>query len=142
MKKIISIIMIAATVLFAGCGSSNTENTTIDIDLTEMSSTMIYSEVLNMMTTPDDYIGKTIKMAGNFSIYEDPESGNIYYACVIQDATACCSQGIEFKLKGDYKYPDDYPELGTEIAVTGVFHTYNEGEYTYCELENAEMTVA
>ncbi|MCR5784549.1 MAG: hypothetical protein K6G40_02765 [Eubacterium sp.] len=111
----------------------------IDVDLTAMSSTMVYSEVYNMVTVPDDYIGKTVKMCGLFSVYEDEQSGKIYYACVIQDATQCCAQGIEFVLEGDYSYPEDYPEIGAEITVTGMFETYEEDGYLYCELVNANM---
>ena len=36
----------------------------IDVDLIAMSSTMVYSEVLNMQQTPDEYIGKIVKMKG------------------------------------------------------------------------------
>ncbi len=111
----------------------------IDIDLTMLSSTMVYSEVYNMMMTPDDYLGKTVKMNGSFSVYHDEAADVYYFACIIADATACCSQGIEFVLAGDYSYPEDYPELGEEITVTGVFDTYIEGEYQYCTLRNASM---
>ena len=38
----------------------------VDVDLTRLSSTMVYSEVYNMMNAPGDYIGKTIKMTGQF----------------------------------------------------------------------------
>ena len=55
----------------------------------------------------------------------------------ISDATACCSQGIEFVLTDDYTYPDDYPERGSEICVMGVFDLYEEGTYTYCTLRDA-----
>lgn len=34
----------------------------IDVDLTQLSSTMIYAEVYNMMVTPDEYVGKTVRM--------------------------------------------------------------------------------
>ena len=69
----------------------------------------------------------------------DRSSGNNYFACIIADATACCSQGIEFVLKDDYTYPDDYPEEGGDICVVGVFDTYQEGEYSYCTLRDAEI---
>lgn len=109
------------------------------VDLTALSSTIIYAEVYNMMVTPDDYIGKTVKMKGQFAVYEDQNTGNLYFAVIIADATACCSQGIEFVLDGDYTYPEDYPELGTEITVTGEFQTYEENGYLYCHLVGAEM---
>ncbi len=112
---------------------------TIDVDLTQLSSTMVYSEVYNMMINPEDYLGRMVKMNGMFATYENEETGQIYFACIISDATACCSQGIEFELVGDYSYPDDYPELGSDITVTGIFETYDEDGYTYCRLKNAKL---
>ncbi len=113
--------------------------TGIDVDLTQLSSTMVYSEVYNMMTVPEDYIGKKVKMTGAFSVYHDEQQDINYYACIIQDATACCSQGMEFVLTDSYTYPDDYPAEGEEVTVVGTFDTYEEGEYTYCTLRNAEL---
>ena len=117
----------------------------IDVDLTKLSSTMVYSEVYNMMYTPDDYVGKTIKMEGQFAIYQATDENGalipdqIYFACVIADATACCSQGLEFVLADEHTYPNDYPELGSEITVTGTFELYEEDGYQYCRLVDAEM---
>lgn len=123
----------------AETGKSADAKETIDVDLTELSSTMVYSEVYNMMSSPKDYIGKTVKMNGQFALYHDEATDNYYYACVIADATACCSQGIEFELTDDYTYPDDYPEVGGDICVMGVFDTYKEGDNTYCTLRNAKI---
>ena len=109
----------------------------IDVDLTQMSSTMVYSEVQNMMLKPADYVGKTVKMQGAFSVSEIGE--NRYFACIIKDATACCAQGIEFDWAGDHSYPADYPKDGSDITVTGEFTTYNEGQQQYCQLKNAEL---
>ena len=108
-----------------------------DVDLTTLSSTMVYSEVYNMLAEPAKYMGKKIKMAGTFAVYQGEDKN--YYACLISDATACCSQGIEFVLDGEYRFPEDYPELGTEITVTGYFDTYYEGEEMYCQLIHAEL---
>ncbi len=119
--------------------STAVDSSEIDVDLTTLNSTMVYSEVYNMMQTPENYRGKTIKMDGQFSIYHDDSTGMNYYACVIADATACCQQGLEFVLAGDYKYPDDYPKLGTEISVVGEFQTYMEGQTQYCHLVNAKF---
>lgn len=121
------------------------QSTREELDLTALSSTMVYSEVYNMMADPAGYEGCTVTMSGQFAVYqgytddgqEDPEQ--VYCACIIADATACCSQGLEFVLKGKAAYPADYPALGTEITVKGEFHTYEEGEYTYCHLTDAEL---
>lgn len=123
--------------------SQKSEATSYDVDLTRLSSTMIYSEVYNMMSEPEKYIGKSIRMNGQFALYQatdeegKPIQDQIYFACVIADATACCSQGLEFVLADELVYPDDYPELGTEITVSGTFETYDENGYMYCHLINA-----
>ena len=113
----------------------------IDIDLTVLSSTVVYSEVYNMASSPEDYVGKTVRMRGFYSSFYDKTTGKNYFACVISDATACCSRGIEFIPADDYNYPDDYPEEADEITVTGVFDTYEENGYTYCTIRDAGMII-
>lgn len=119
--------------------ASNTEEG-IDVDLTKLSSTMIYAEVYAMMSNPKDYIGKTIRMRGDSSAFYDKYSGNYYFACLIRDATACCAQGIEFVLNENYKVPEDYPKTGEEITVTGVFDSYMEDKFTFYHLKDAVLS--
>lgn len=109
----------------------------IDVDLSTMSSTMVYSEVLNMQKTPEKYEGKVVKMKGPFNVTE--ANGNRYYACIVKDATACCSTGIEFVWAGDHSYPDDYPSPDEEITVVGTFTTYMEGKSRYLQLKDADV---
>ena len=111
----------------------------VDLDLTTMSSTMVYSEVFNMVTTPENYIGKTVKMRGTYMYYYDEKPDHYYFFCLISDAMACCSQGIEFALTKDYHYPEDYPKPDDEITVVGVFDSYEEEGNTYCILRNARL---
>ena len=111
-----------------------------DVDLTTLSSTMVYSEIYNMMYEPDRYVGKRIQMNGQFAAYGNPNTGAVYTVCIIMDATACCSQGLEFVLAGEHSYPAGYPELGTEITVVGTFQTYEENGYMDCHLVDAEIT--
>ena len=111
----------------------------IDVDLTTMSSSVVYSAVYDMITNPGSYIGKVVKMTGPIAMYHDPSSDKRYFACIIRDATACCAQGMEFVLNSSYSYPEDYPELGTEVTVVGTFDTYNESQYQYCTLKNAQL---
>ena len=118
----------------------------VDVDLTVLSSTMVYSEVYNMLYFyPEDYYGKTVKMTGQFNVYQwVDESGvvadmPVAYACITSDATACCAEGMEFVLKDDLAYPDDYPELGAEITVIGEFQSYEESGMTWYHLVNARL---
>lgn len=109
-----------------------------DLDLTELSSTMVYSEVFNMLNEPDNYVGKKIKMRGAFGYYIDDED-NYHFGCVIADATACCAQGIEFVLTDELVYPDEYPEIGTEITVIGDFDYYFDGNFINAVLYDAHF---
>lgn len=159
MKKIIAIVLaLVLSLSFVACSKNSdknenstskttTENTTkatettteaksVDLDLTALSSTVVYSEVYNMLISPDDYKGKIIKMKGQFNQYTDEETGKIYNAVIIPDATACCQQGLEFQL-ADKSSPTF--EQGTEITVVGSFNTYSDDKYIYCYLENAQI---
>ena len=117
----------------------------VDVDLTVLSSTMVYSEVYNMLyNDPAHYLGKTVKARGEFSIYQLVTDGvlqpdPVSYACIISDAAACCAEGMEFVLEGDYTYPDDYPELGAEITVIGEFQSYEENGMIWYHLVNASL---
>ena len=117
----------------------------VEVDLTVLSSTMVYSEVYNMLyNDPAHYLGKTVKARGTFSIYQLVTDGvlqpdPVSYACIISDAAACCAEGMEFVLKDDLAYPDDYPELGAEITVIGEFQSYEENGMTWYHLVNARL---
>ncbi len=108
----------------------------VDVDLTRLSSTMVYGEVFNMLIDPESYEGKSVRMKGLFYVYEydGSRTGERTYACVIQDATACCAQGLAFTLSGKHSYPQDYPELYSTITVRGRFHQYEKDGLTYTEL--------
>jgi hypothetical protein len=103
----------------------------IDIDLTLLSDTMVYGEVFNMTNTPDEYLGKTVKASGLFSSTFYDVTNSYYHYVLIEDAAACCQQGLEFIWDGDHIYPDDYPDIDTQIEVTGVFSSYEELGQTY-----------
>ena len=107
----------------------------IDVDLTVLSSSMVYAEVYNMMTVPSQYVGKIIKMQGIYDTMYDDSTDKQYYFCIIQDATACCAQGIEFVLEDESTYPDPQET----VTVIGRFETYMEGENMYCTLKDAKI---
>ena len=108
--------------------ADETEASGVDVDLTVLSSTMVYSEVYNMMMAPEEYVGKSVRMRGQFDIYQagdgngNPLPDQVYLACVIADATA-----------------ENYPELGAEITVVGTFQSYEEKGDTYYHLADAEL---
>ena len=106
MYKAFTIILTALAFTVSAFAKVST-NTHADIDLTRMSSTMVYSMVYQMVTDPQKYTGKTIKMKGIFSSYVDEETNRRFFGCVIKDALACCSQGLAFELAKPRKYPSE-----------------------------------
>lgn len=121
--------------------AADTESGEYDVDLTVLDGTMLYAKVLEMVNNPEDYNGKTVRAAGPFSYFKNPDTQNEYFAVLIADITACCAQGIEFRLDGDYSYPEDYPDAETEIIISGVCDIYKEGTATYMQLLHAKYEV-
>ena len=95
--------------------SSDTE--TAEVDLTGMSSTMVFAEVYNMMVEPESYEGKTVRMQGELVSYPHPFTGEDCHAVIVKDALACCAQGFQFQPAEGVTLPAD----GAEVTVTGVY---------------------
>lgn len=119
----------------------NLDISKVDVDLSVMSATMIYSEVFNMVIMPEEYEEKTLKIKGNFAVYIGKETGKRYYSVIIPDATKCCQQGIEFVWAGNHSYPEDFPEIGEEITATGIYKTTETKDgltYNYMQVQTLE----
>ncbi len=148
MKKLgILLLMILVLVGLSACSgdtsqetsSAETDGQVIDVDLTKLSSTMVYAEVYNMMVNPEEYYGLIVKMKGEYVSYTSSMTGVTYLSVIIADATGCCEQGIEFLLDESYVYPDDYPTPGDTITVVGEFESYLEMGIMYCRLKDGYL---
>ena len=139
MPKVILAILLAFATLFAKDPSGKKK---YDIDISRMSGTMVYGQVYQMVMYPSKYLGKHIKMKGIFSSYYDEEQERRFYGCVIQDALACCSQGLAFELAKPRKFPKEYPAEGAIITITGDFDfESDEGGGGFPIIRNAEMHI-
>jgi len=153
MKKYISVIMILCLVftLTTACsdkgaapnegGSSGSsedqsaqegaKSSAVDLDLSELSSTMVYAGVYNVLTNYKKYVGKTIKIKGTYGSYYFKETARTQHYILVVDETSCCNLGFELIWKGNHNYPEDYPDEGAEIELTGVFGTREENGQVY-----------
>ena len=126
-----------AMILFAlMTGTSFARAAAVDIDLTKMSSTMVYSTVFNMVNNPAKFVGKTMRMRGEYTTYHisvnDPTQ--IIHACLVRDAAGCCSQGLEFVLSNG-----KYPTGASEITAVGTIAVQKiSGKYV-CYLKNSAL---
>ena len=119
----------------------NEDNSKIDLDLTKMSATMIYTTVFDMLIMPEEYQNRNIKVSGFFYVFVNELTDEKYFAVIIPDATQCCQQGLEFIWMGDHNYPQDYPEIGQEIEITGRYQITENEEgvtYTYLKVSNLQ----
>lgn len=113
----------------------------IDVDLLRMSGTVVYAMVNQMVTNPEKFVGKRVRMKGVFSTYYDNEIKQRFFGCVIADALACCSQGLAFELAKPRKFPDEYPEEGSPITIIGDFDLIKEeDEGSYPIIRKAKMS--
>lgn len=117
----------------------------VDYDLSKMNKNMVLATVSNLFAEPDVYEGVIVRAQGKFYGNTDPATGRVYTFVVVQDALACCTQGLEFTWDdGSHAYPDEYPVTDTEVVVTGEFSTYYEpvgSNFRYCILKNATMEI-
>ena len=125
----------------SGLHKNPTAGEAVDLDLSELGSVLAYSQVVNIMESPDDYIGKTIRINGQYyvSYYEPTEK--YYHFIVIGDESLCCQAGIEFIWNGSHAYPDDYPDEQANIGVTGTFGRYEELGTTYYHLTIDDVSI-
>lgn len=120
----------------------------VDVDLTTLSSTMVFAEVSSLVYDPIPYLGKRVRMEGIFSVDHaytmegevDPSQN--YFYCIIQDALACCAQGLEFSLAGDLQYPEDYPAEGDTVRVVGTVEFFEENGFRHLRLGDAVLEPA
>ena len=140
MKKTLSILLalcICLLPLYTGC--ANESPVSVDLDLSVMSSTIVYAEMYNIQFDPSQYLGKVIRLRGLYSYYREPSTGVSYYACVVPDATACCMQGMEFVPAIEPEDPDHFLEDSADITVTGRLEIYVDEGISYLHLVEAEV---
>ena len=110
-----------------------------DIDLTAMSPTMLFAEVVNMTRTPKQYEGATVVLRGNLLLLAyDDSTGIGSYSCYVQDATKCCQRGIGFTIDRPL---DDTSILveGTEVIVKGTFEIYEMGGRNFVRIADCDI---
>ena len=107
--------------------------TKVDYDLSGMNFTMISSFFFQMLVDSETYENKTFKIKGNFQTFENEEDPTAlpYFSVIMNDATMCCQEGIDFVWEGNHNWPEDYPEQDQEITIVGKYIVTEEDGFTY-----------
>lgn len=129
MRKIFATLILCALIMCTNFARA----AAVDIDLTKMSATMVYSTVFNMVNNPTNFVGKTMRMRGEYTTYPISATQTIH-ACLVRDAAGCCSQGLEFVLSNG-----NYPAGASEVTVVGTIAVQKiSGKYV-CYLKNSTL---
>ena len=119
-------LLVVLSFMLVGC-SSGSDGSSVDIDFTQLSAPMQYAEAGSILESPEQFVGKTMRVRGVFQTYRDPVTSNDYYFVGVRDVSICCVQYMEFK----GSVVRDYPEPEREIEVTGTWGSYQEGNSLY-----------
>ena len=139
-NEILILLISSLLFIFAGCSKKQTvaatpaeapQQTKIDYDLSGMNFTMISSFFFQMLIEPETYENKTFKIKGSFQTFENPDGELPYFSVIMNDATMCCQEGMDFVWEGDHKWPQDYPPEGTEISIIGKYIVTEEDGFSY-----------
>ena len=117
------------------------EDEDVDLDISNLSSVLVYSQVVRILDEPEQYLGKTIRIKGQYySMFYEPTQQYCHYV-VVGDASLCCQVGIEFIWNGNHNHPDDYPAEKKIIEIVGLFSSYEELGETYYALIVDDISV-
>ena len=115
----------------------------VDMDLTALGENMMRAEVVNIMTNPDEYLDKTIKVSGSYYRVFEQVTGRIQNIVAVFEVDSCCPpEGLEI-IVGDFidPYSFDFPLEGTKIEVIGVFSTYEMQGFDFYYLAVDDVTI-
>ena len=94
MKKRLTVFLaqcLALVSLSAAIAETASEPLQVDLDLSQMSGTIVYAEVYNLMYDPAPYLGKILRIRGYYSFFRDPVTDSVY--CLLHAGNRVCSGG-------------------------------------------------
>ena len=103
-----------------------------------LAAAVLFSALFVVLEADHDCDDENCSVCAQIGVCEDllRQAG----ACLAADATACCSQGLEFDPPAGLSYPG---EPGAQITVTGIFDSYEEqeanGMVLYLVLRDAQL---
>ena len=130
-------MVILLAMMLSGCSQKKEEKETLDLSL--LNDTMAYSQLINIIKEPEEYLGTPVIVKGIYTAPFNGFSHQYNYTVTIQDNTQCCAQGIEFIMK-DENDLDKLPQEGETVKISGVLELFEEGKHSYCIISDAQLT--
>lgn len=108
----------------------------IDIDLSVCNRGMTYAQMIQVCRTPEEYNGKLFRLKGKFNYSQTQELARIIFS----DNTGCCEIAMVFIPAQPLIYPDDYPQLYSDIMITARLAAGQEDPDMPCCFTDAVLT--
>jgi hypothetical protein len=141
MKRFISALVCIVIICLAitGCKKDETVVETkqgVDIDLTQMSLTMVQATMTNILNQPGQYLGQTIKLTATHFLMYDDRTDRTFHLAIVGVEDACCAIPIEFRtVNGDYPADEAFMEI------IGTFSSYEDDGFRYLYISASEITI-
>ena len=147
MKKILALLLALALFALAACGAPAAEPAAdeepltrsampeteervepvyeepeeLDWDLAICQPEEAYREIEHYNIDPTGYRGLRLRVAGEFSVYQD--HGKTFYYVGVRDDDGCI-ENLELRFPGDGSLPQGFPAAGETVTVWGVLDYY------------------
>ncbi|MCL1864133.1 MAG: hypothetical protein FWF78_11280 [Defluviitaleaceae bacterium] len=140
MKKLFMIFV--AITLLVGCGAQgDSTQTPVDIDMTQMSVTMVSAQAAQLELSPTAHLGQVVRMRGSHYIaFWEMLQTDLHY--IVLDLTVgCCGSAFEFILSDELIATVGYPPHGAEIEIVGTYSYYEVLGHTFYFFAVTEISV-
>jgi uncharacterized membrane protein YcgQ (UPF0703/DUF1980 family) len=98
-------------------------------DVIDIKEKMFISQVNDVYVNPEDYMGKTIKLEGIFTMEQGYDKS---YCFVLRYGPGCCGYdgNVGFEVAWDKEKEKPYPREDSWVEATGELKSYEEDEYS------------
>ena len=143
MKKCLTVFVLAICFLcVTATGCSDASDIDIDVDLTAMSSIMVQAELSRIFSNLDDYLGKTIRLAGPYYSFSPEQNGFLYRYIIIVDGDECCRIGLEIRSNDEDMSHTEFAMQNALVEVVGVLRAHMDFGYALPYVAIDELTVS
>ena len=132
MKRLIGLLCVMF-VLISTVGCSTEPQG--DIDLTAYLGRDAYTELETIVRDPESYVGRKLKLCGEYMTSESQVTGELMHLCVITNEDNGYRTYIEFQLAQGAEYPKE----NTTIIVSGYLQTVTRLNTTYAIMLGATI---
>ncbi|GBR76183.1 zinc transport system permease protein [Candidatus Termititenax persephonae] len=112
--------------------------TAADAKLVEIRENFFVTQTNEIYANALDYLGRTLKYEGIFSVYEDPDTQKKYYA-VIRYGPGCC--GTDLNAGFEVIWDKPYPETNAWVEAVGVLEEYDDSGIRALRLNLASLKI-